>query len=213
MAERPLIANSPLSPARALGQPVQRIQPGLRVVDRPRREAAPRPTGRVDDAAMRALYRDHRTPLLNFVMSLVHDRQRAEDVVQETFLRLWRHPEALIDQERSIRPWLFTVARRIVIDAKRAQSVRPVETDDSDLAYRGCDDDAIDRVTTRTAFVEALNSLSACHRAVLVELYYLGCSVAETADRLGIPQGTVKSRSHYALRQLRESLLRRGVLA
>ncbi|WP_232247197.1 sigma-70 family RNA polymerase sigma factor [Kitasatospora azatica] len=180
---------------------------------RTRGKRAARAAEHVDERVMRAVYQEHGAAVLKFALSLIYDRQRAEDVVQETFLRLWRHPEALLAEDLSIRPWLFTVARRIVIDARRAQAVRPQEIGDAELEAQPLPDDAIERVTTRAAFHESMETLSPSHRAVLVELYYRGCSVAEAARRLGVPQGTVKSRSHYALRALRESLTRRGVLA
>ncbi|PYC66783.1 RNA polymerase subunit sigma, partial [Streptomyces tateyamensis] len=79
---------------------------------------------------MRALYRDHAGPLLGFVLHLVGgDRQRAEDVVQETLLRAWRHADQLDPNAGSLRPWLVTVARRIVIDGHRRAAARPPETD------------------------------------------------------------------------------------
>ena len=161
---------------------------------------------RVDELSMRDVYDAHGTALLRFATSLTHDRQRAEDIVQETFLRLWRHPEVLRSPHASVRPWLFTVARRIVIDAVRAQALRPQEVDDTDLECRALDDDDFERLAVAQAFRQALAALSTAHRAVLLELYYRGSSVADAADRLGVPEGTVKSRSYYALRALRSHL-------
>ena len=60
---------------------------------------------------------------------------------------------------------------------------------------------------------EALRRLSLAHRQVLVECFYRGCSVAEASERLGIPPGTVKSRTHYALRALKLALEEMGVTA
>ncbi|MEZ0095374.1 sigma-70 family RNA polymerase sigma factor [Streptacidiphilus sp. EB129] len=161
---------------------------------------------RLDERSMREVYTAHGTALLRFATSLTRDRQRAEDVVQEAFLRLWRHPEALHSPHASIRPWLFTVARRIVIDAVRAQALRPQEVDDADLEWRGALEDGFERLEAAQAFRQALAELSSAHRAVLLELYYRGSSVAEAAERLGVPEGTVKSRSYYALRALRGHL-------
>ena len=75
-----------------------------------------------DEAALRRLWDDHAGPLLGFVLRLTGgDRGRAEDVVQETLLQAWRHPEALDPARGPIRPWLLTVARRVVIDQYRAR--------------------------------------------------------------------------------------------
>jgi RNA polymerase sigma-70 factor, ECF subfamily len=107
---------------------------------------------------------------------------------------------------------LFTVARRIAIDAHRARVARPTEVGDSVLAVVPAADE-IDRSLDRILIVEALQSLSVEHRAVVVETYFHGRSVSEAARVLGVPAGTVKSRTFYALRALRLALAERGVTA
>ncbi|WP_308287191.1 sigma-70 family RNA polymerase sigma factor [Actinomadura parmotrematis] len=165
-----------------------------------------------DEALLRALYGEHGGPLLGYVLRLTGgDRAHAEDVVQETLLRAWRHPEALTG--RPVRPWLFTVARNLVVDAHRARRSRPQETeiDDEKVAHAAVGADDIDRALESWTVAEALAQLSAAHRAVLVETYYRGRSVAEASEALGIPPGTVKSRTYYALRALKLALEERGV--
>lgn len=82
-----------------------------------------------DEVVMRALYDEHAGPVLGYVLRLTGGhRQRAEDVVQETMLRAWRHPEAAFPAKGSLRPWLLTVARNIVIDHARARKARPHRT-------------------------------------------------------------------------------------
>ena len=71
--------------------------------------------------------------------------------------------------------------------------------------------DRTDQLLTSWLVTEAITSLSADHRAVLLECYYRGSSVAQAAHRLGVPEGTVKSRTHYALRALRLALQEMGV--
>jgi RNA polymerase sigma-70 factor (ECF subfamily) len=104
----------------------------------------------------------------------------------------------------SARGWLFTVARRIVIDEWRSARSRP-EVITADVPERGVTD-GTDRIVDRQLVVTALRTLSTEHREVLLECYYRGSSVAEAAATLGIPPGTVKSRTHYALRALRLAL-------
>jgi RNA polymerase sigma-70 factor (ECF subfamily) len=162
-----------------------------------------------DDQLLRALYADHGGPLLGYALRLTGgDRQHAEDIVQETLLRAWRHPDALTG--RPVRPWLFTVARNLVVDAHRARQSRPAEAGDSALASIPAADD-IDRALESWTVAEAMADLSAQHRAVIIETYYRGCSVAEAATVLGIPPGTVKSRTYYALRALKLALEERGL--
>jgi RNA polymerase sigma-70 factor (ECF subfamily) len=155
------------------------------------------------------MYTEHGGPLLGYALRLTGgDRQQAEDVVQETLLRAWRHPEALTG--RPVRPWLFTVARNLVVDAHRARQARPAESGDSSLAAMPAADD-IDRALESWTVAEAMADLSPQHRAVIIETYYRGCSVAEAASQLGIPPGTVKSRTYYALRALKLALEERGL--
>lgn len=158
---------------------------------------------------LRALYAEHGGPLLGHVLRLTGgDRHRAEDIVQETLLRAWRHPEVL--RGRPVRPWLFTVARNLAIDAHRARASRPMETGDAPLAGLPATDE-IDRALESWSVVEALADLSDDHRSVLVETYYRGRSVTEAAAVLGVPPGTVKSRTYYALRALKLALEERGL--
>lgn len=164
-----------------------------------------------DEQLIRVLYEQHARALLGFALRLTGgDRQRAEDVVQETLLRAWRHPEALERTPDAVRPWLFTVARNIAVDAYRARRSRPIEAGPDALELVPVDDD-VDRALEAWQVTDALTSLSDDHRRVLIETYYHGRSVAEAAAELGIPPGTVKSRTYYALRALRLVLEERGV--
>ena len=155
----------------------------------PNAGTAPR-SGRVaDEAFVRALYAEHGGALLRYALHLTGgDRQRAEDLVQETIVRAWRHPEALAD--RPARPWLFAVARNLAVDSYRARQARPPETGQGALELLPADDDA-DRTLESWAVADALASLRPDHRRVIVETYYRGCSVAEAAATLGIPRQQV----------------------
>lgn len=165
--------------------------------------------GIADDAFVRALYAEHGGALLRYALHLTGgDRQKAEDLVQETIVRAWRHPEALAD--RPARPWLFAVARNLAVDAYRARQSRPPETGQDAFETLPAHDDA-DRTLESWAVAEALASLRPDHRSVIVETYYRGCSVAEAAATLGIPAGTVKSRTYYALKALKLALQERGL--
>jgi RNA polymerase sigma-70 factor, ECF subfamily len=158
---------------------------------------------RTDDSQLlRTLHEEHGGALWSYVVGLTNgDRAQAQDVVQETMLRAWRNPHVLEQASGSARGWLFTVAKRIVIDEWRtARSRRERVTEQ--LPERPVAD-GVDRTLDRQLVVAALRTLSAEHREVLVECYFRGASVAEAAVSLGVPAGTVKSRTHYALRALR----------
>lgn len=159
---------------------------------------------------MRVLHDQHAPALRSYARQLTSgDQARAEDLVQETLLRAWRHPKVLDQSERSARSWLLTVARRIAIDEWRTGTSRVEVMTDAPPEPVG-DDDA-ERAVQGWLVADALGELSARHREVLALCFYQGMSVADAAGRLGIPEGTVKSRTHYALRALRLALEERGV--
>ena len=167
------------------------------------------PTRRTaDEAALVRLQQEHGRALFGFLVGLTYgDRQRAEDLAQETLVRAWQHPEALETDHDSMRPWLFTVARRLAIDARRARLSRPNEISDEALeVITPAVADTAERSAVTLDVREALKGLCAEHRAVLVQVYFRGLSVTEAAEVLGIPPGTVKSRTYYALRILRQAL-------
>jgi RNA polymerase sigma-70 factor (ECF subfamily) len=161
------------------------------------------------------LYREHGIALKFFAMRLNGgDRHSAEDIMQETMLRAWSHAESLRGSDRSMRPWLFTVARRLVIDANRQRDTRPHEVEYPSAA--GADsslEDGFEATQVRDEVIRALRSLPPAQREVILYTHYLGLSVAEVAQKLGIPPGTVKSRTHNALRALRARLLAESLAA
>ena len=162
-------------------------------------------------ALMRQLHDEHASALWGFCLRQVgNDRNRAEDVVQETLLRAWRHRSVLDKPRPAVRSWLFTVARNIVIDEWRSRRSRR-ELPVSDVPEVAEPVDRTDQLLLSWVVAEALTKLSREHQSVLLECYYGGRSVNEAAQRLGVPEGTVKSRTHYALRALRLALEELGV--
>ena len=109
----------------------------------------------------------------------------------------------------STRAWMFTVARNLVIDEARSARRRH-EIGVAETPERGSGD-GTDALFESLLVEEALAGLDLEHRAVIVHAYYGGCSIAEVARRLSIPEGTVKSRLHYGLRALRLALQEKGV--
>ncbi|MER5768560.1 sigma-70 family RNA polymerase sigma factor [Streptomyces sp. NPDC001985] len=156
-----------------------------------------------DEVLIRALYEEHGRALLAYAQRLTGDRSAAEDVVQETLIRAWKHPDSLVNGKGSVRGWLLTVARNIVTDRFRAKAARPTEVAESP-SNGPVEQDHAEAVVDSMVVMEALDRLSSDHREVLLEIYFQGRTVAEAAKTLGIPPGTVKSRSHYALKALRE---------
>ncbi len=160
----------------------------------------PRPAA---ESRMREIHDVHSGPLFRFLVRLtLGDRSLAEDLLQETMLRAWRNLEVLPLEAERISRWLYTVARNVAIDAARARRIRPPEVTVHDISWIEPSGDPLDRLVTAHTVRRGLERLTADHRSVLVELYFRGSSTAEAAVRLGIPEGTVKSRAYYALRAL-----------
>jgi RNA polymerase sigma-70 factor (ECF subfamily) len=164
-----------------------------------------------DAATVDGLYDAHAAALWRYARRLTGDEARAQDVVQETLLRAWQHPEVADNNERSARAWLFTVARNIVIDETRtARFRRELSTPDDVGAFEGACPDEVDAAMDRLLIGDALARLTAEHREVVRRSYFQGWTTAQIAADLGIADGTVKSRLHYALRALRLVLSEMG---
>jgi len=174
--------------------------------------AATGTAGGGDDSFVSRLYAEHGAFLLVFVQRLTGgDLHWAEDVTQETLVRAWRHADELLtDGQRSLRPWLSTVARRIVINDRNRRRDVPHEVDTATFD-RATGRDDIDQMLTRSVVTDALQRLAPAHRAVIHEVYLRGRTVNAAASALGIPAGTVKSRTYHALRALRTALQDMGV--
>ncbi|MFH8473784.1 sigma-70 family RNA polymerase sigma factor [Streptomyces sp. NPDC018000] len=155
-----------------------------------------------------------------YLNSRWRDRHQAEDMFQETFLRAWRSGVPAPDSpytHAQIRSWLFTIARSVLVDHHRAESRRPALTRGHEELVALSDATSppateTDRLADVWLVRAALDRLAPSHREVVVELYYHGRTVAETAERIGIPEGTVKSRAYYGARALRAALQDQGLV-
>jgi RNA polymerase sigma-70 factor, ECF subfamily len=162
----------------------------------------------LDEDVVESIYRDHGPALRRFVLSASRDPQLAEDVVQETVLRVWQHaPEV----NGSLRSYLFRTARNIMIDNYRRAQHRPAEALGDGLNGHAEAVERVDELLNRVLIEEALLRLTREHRDVLVALHYRRFTVNEAALQLNIPSGTVKSRAYYAVRALRTILDEMGV--
>lgn len=154
---------------------------------------------------------NEREVLLRYVAKLVSpDLRLAEDIVQETLLRAWQRADRLDWQDNPIRPWLFRTARNLALDHWRKERSIPVG-----IAWQGWQQhrdgaagsgDFTDGVVDRHWLVPALRRLPRPQHEVLVYVHMLGLGGAEVAEALRIPRGTVKSRTHHAIRSLRREL-------
>jgi RNA polymerase sigma-70 factor (ECF subfamily) len=161
--------------------------------------------------ALRSLYRLYSSELLGFALNALGDRQAAEEIVQEVFTRAWRHADRYDPERGAVRTWLYQIARHAIIDARRRSSARPA------LAPREIDPEetaggpSIEQAMLGWQVAAALERLSTDHRQVIRLAHLQGMSVREIASALGLAEGTVKSRTWYALRSLRLALEEMGV--
>ena len=160
----------------------------------------------------RGLYESHGPALEGWAFSRFSDRQVAEEVVQETVLAAWRKYDQYDPGRGSERAWMFGIARNVAATRHRRNQrhLRSVPTDP--VIDSGIEDAELARVAERSLIADAIRALSPDHRDVVSAAYWEGLSTKEIAARLGIPDGTVKSRLHYALRILRAHLQELEVL-
>ncbi len=155
-----------------------------------------------DEVKVQGLVREHRSAVMAAALRATGDHQVAEEIVQETFLRAWRNPQAFVGSQASPRGWLLTVTRHLLADRWRARVRRrsaEAAACSPDIHEEPGFDGALEAELIRTA----MGRLSKEHREVLVQCVWLQRTVSEAATALGIPTGTVKSRTYYALRSLR----------
>ncbi len=153
-----------------------------------------------DEGAIAALYDVYAGPLYGFGLRRLGDAQLAEQLVQDVLTRLWRDAARYDVQRGSVRTWVFAIARAVVVDLQRRRP-RAVPTDEVPDDEVG--DDELDQLLDSELVRAALDRLSHEHREVLELGYYAGLAQSEVALRLGLPVGTVKSRTYYALRAFR----------
>lgn len=161
-------------------------------------------------ALVERLVADHGAAMHAYARRLCGDPMIAQDLVQEAMLRAWRHWDRLEDKYGSVRGWLLTVLRNLDVDRRRAVGARPKEVGivdapgPVDTYQESSSAIELHDVENRIVLKELLSHLSDGERAVLVEVYLRDQTVEQAANTLGLPVGTVKSRTFYALRRLRD---------
>jgi RNA polymerase sigma-70 factor, ECF subfamily len=161
--------------------------------------------------SLRALYRTYSGELLGFALNALGERGAAEEVVQEVFTRAWRRADSYDPSRGSVRTWLYQIARHAIIDMRRRAAVRPGLAP-GDPRPEAAEGDSIEQAMLGWQVAAALERLTPEHRQMIRMAHFQGLSVREIAERCGLPAGTVKSRTWYALRSLRLVLEEMGVV-
>ncbi|HEY3763689.1 MAG TPA: sigma-70 family RNA polymerase sigma factor [Gaiellales bacterium] len=162
------------------------------------------------DESMRTLARAYGGGLYGYALKRLGDPQLAEEVVQEVMVRVWRNAGRFNPRRGTLKAWVYQMAGNLVIDAHRRRSVRPAVAQ-LDAADEGGEADPLEREILRWQVQELVAQLRPEHREVIGLVHFEGLSVRAAAERLRIPEGTVKSRCYYALESLRVALEEQGL--
>ena len=170
-------------------------------------------TARNDHDAFEVLYRRHSSAVLGLALRRLRDRGRAEDAMQDTFAAIWRSASTFRPERGSGTSWLYTVARNVVIDRARGNNRVELATDPPETADAAPGPAQRAESSWLTGQVHRAVAELPEQESVLIELaYWHGLSQSEIADRLGLPLGTVKTRTRSALARLADSLEREQLL-
>src|SRR5881227_1460227 len=154
-----------------------------------------------DRGAFEVLYRRYARPVFGLALRRLGDRGRAEDAVQETFASVWRAARSYKPERGPGGPWLYAVARNAITDRSRARNETPIETPEEESLADGPPEQAeANWIAWRVH--RALEELTPNERSVIELAYWSGLSQSEVAEYLGIPLGTVKTRTRAALARL-----------
>lgn len=171
-----------------------------------------------DAEAFEVLSRRYRESIYRHILALMHDASAAEDLVQEVFLRIWTHAEQW-HGDGTLHAWLFRIATNLALNYLRSVQRRRQqalelpddpwsEDDESNIPSWMVDhtqpgpDVVVEQGERSRLFQQLVNGLPAEKRAVLYLVHDADMNIRQVAEMLGIPEGTVKSRLHYATRRL-----------
>src|SRR5918912_3446751 len=158
-----------------------------------------------DRSAFEQLYERYARPVFGLALRRLGDRGRAEDAVQETFASIWRSAATYRPDRGPGAPWLYAVARNAIVDRARNRTEIPADIPD-EPAHEATPDDQAEQSWVSWRVHRALEELNEREREVISLAYWSGLSQSEVAEFLGIPLGTVKTRTRAALMRLAELL-------
>lgn len=165
-----------------------------------------------DRAAMRTLYGRHSTRVLRFLIRLVRDQSRAEDLMSDVFFDVWRQASRF-EGRSSVSTWILSIARFKALSAMRRPGERELEPEVAEAVEDEADTPEINvqKASKASALRRCLGQLSAEHREVVDLVYYHEKSVEEASQILGVPAATVKTRMFYARKRLAELMAAAGL--
>jgi RNA polymerase sigma-70 factor, ECF subfamily len=154
------------------------------------------------------LYRRYGKRLYRFGVNNLGNEGLAEEMVQETFVRLWRTASRFDADKASVGTYLYVIARSVAADIRKRPSSRPLQAvDEADVPPQP---DSVDKILDSMIVREAFDTLGPAHAEVIRLARDEGLTQSQIADRLGLPLGTVKTRTFHGMRALRTALIERG---
>ncbi len=165
-----------------------------------------------DKVAMQVLFARHHVRVYRFVLRLVRDQTKAEDLISEVFLDVWRQA-GKFEARSAVSTWLLAIARYKALSALRRRPDEELD-DETAAAIEDPGDDpetALEKKDKGEILRKCLTALSPEHREIIDLVYYHEKSVEEVAEIVGIPGNTVKTRMFYARKRLSELLKAAGV--
>lgn len=155
-----------------------------------------------DQTDLKAIYDRFGGAVYSVAIKVLGNRDLAEDVVQETFVTFWNFPEKFDPSRGSLKTYLLTIAHRRAVDIVRSEEARTRrEMVPPDPDYTSVEDEILTRATSERVR-RALTALEENERKAITMAYFGGLTYVEVANRLGAPEGTVKSRIRNGMRKL-----------
>jgi RNA polymerase sigma factor (sigma-70 family) len=167
--------------------------------------------GAGDAEAAAAFVRRFQGRVYGLALTIVRDPGVAQDVAQETFVRVWRNAASFDARRGRVAPWLLTIARNLAVDSARMRGVQPIDPDVLAGSLRlggsvGAPDELEPAPDERERLRSAISELPPEQRSALVQAAYLGRTAREIGELDGVPLGTVKTRIRTAMLALRAAL-------
>ena len=165
-----------------------------------------------DRLAMQVLFARHHVRVYRFVLRVVRDQTKAEDLISEVFLDVWRQADRF-EGRSAVSTWLLAIARFKALSALRRRPDEELDEEAAEAIEDPSDDpeEALAKKDKSSVIRKCLEGLSADHREIIDLVYYHEKSVEEVAEIVGIPENRVKTRMFYARKKLAELLKAAGV--
>jgi len=159
-----------------------------------------------DQKAFSYLYDNYSQALFNLINYIVNDVEESEDLIQNTFLKIWNNFDSYDSAKGRLYTWMLNIARNMAIDSKRSkhQKMKSKIQNTGDAVYERNNLFVEDKAHESIGFKNILNKLNEDHQVIIDMAYYEGYTQEEISKKLNIPLGTVKTKVRQAIISLRE---------